>query len=123
VCRLIGGAIALHEAVDADAAPQHLVDTGRDDLPAVEVSAQSAGGVYEARHEVVDVARCLPTDDPSAVWGLSEAATKLLGVLLDPREQVFDLLVGGARRLWLCRRKCASAGEGEHGRQTEYLSS
>ena len=56
VCRLIGGAIALHEAVDADAAPQHLVDTGRDDLPAVEVSAQSAGGVYEARHEVVDVA-------------------------------------------------------------------
>ena len=112
---------ALHEAVDADAAPQHLVDTGRDDLPAVEVSAQSAGGVYEARDEVVDVARCLPTDDPSAVWRLSEAATKLLGVLLDPREQVFDLLVGGARRLWLCRRKCASAGEGEHGRQTEYV--
>lgn len=49
-----GQLLALHEAVDADAASEHLVDIGGDHLMAVEVIAQVVRRVGEVLHELVD---------------------------------------------------------------------
>jgi hypothetical protein len=87
--------MTLHEAVDAHATPQHLVDTSRDDLTAVELSPESASSLDESRDDMIDVLGLLPPDGPLAVWRQREGATKLLGVLLDLGEQGFDLVVGG----------------------------
>ncbi len=87
-----------HEAVDALTAPQHVLDVARDNPLAVESRVQALGRLGEVGDGPIDGVFLLRAVEPAAIEGLVEAPAELVGFLLDPRQQLLDLIVVDPRR-------------------------
>jgi hypothetical protein len=85
--------VALHEAVDAHAAPQDIFDIVGDDLAASEVVAKVVRALGELGDEMIDVVLRLRVVDRAVVQGPVETLAELIRSLLDSFQQLLDLFV------------------------------